>query len=299
MTTLVVSQSQSSIQGWLRESALEVRQVGDRCWQLQLESVAVRVTASVDDPFLHFDAPAPGAYELAQTSRLLQLCAALAGNAKFALVPNPWQLRLRAEVAIADDSNTQARIAEALHGLKDAHGLVTSELSQEALSTQAAVAVIDAGSVTQDLFSLLRETGWAFQERSSGVASVDLAMRGESCRMLVEADSGGMRARIEFLQTSSIAPTSKRAVVAMLLGASGSLRLARPYVLDSSGQFACGFEVQFAGETIASELEHALEALAVACWACKLEVHSLLDNSVAESYLAIRNLPPTLATEEF
>ena len=57
--------------------------------------------------------------------------------------------------------------------------------------------------------------------------------------------------------------------------------------------------MRLAGDTTASELEHALEALAVACWACKQEVHSLLDKSVAECYMAIRNLQPTLAREEF
>ena len=108
-----------------------------------------------------------------------------------------------------------------------------------------------------------------------------------------------MRASADFLSVSSPDGQCPLAVAVLLLSAGGALRLARPFVTNAGDQVACGFEVRFGGETTAGELEHGLEALAVAAWMCKEEALCLLDNAVRESYLAIRNLPPTLAREEY
>jgi hypothetical protein len=276
-----------------------VTQEGDRRWLLCLENqLPLRVSAPVDDSFLLFDAPAPAACELEQAPYWLLWNASFAGHAKIALLPHPWRLRVRAEIPVPQDANTSARIAETLHGLRAACQLLAGEPASADVAPVAVPAGDGIGHKPGNLPALLRETGWPFQERVGGAAAVELAMRG-GCRDLLEESTLGVRAAMELLRSDSLAPRSLVALAALLLGAGGTLRLARPYAADAAGTFTCGFEVRFAGETTAGELEHALEALAVACWACKEEVHSLLDNSVAESYLAIRNLPPLLAREEF
>jgi len=298
MNQLLLTPSQPAIDAWLRQSAPAVRQESERCWQLTLKNgTPLRVTAPVDDDFLIFDAPAPAPCELHQAPQWLGWNAALAGAAKFALAPNPWRLRLRAEVPIDEDANAAARIAETLRGLHDACALLNNVVASagEILPPRAAPAADDAAHTAHGLYALLRETGWSFQARAPGVAAVELAMRGESCQVLLEESSAGLRAGVELLQVDSVAPASRLAVAALLLSASGSVRLARPYATEAEDKFVCGFEVRFAGDTTAGELEHALEALAVACWACKQEVHSLLDKWVAEQYQSIRNLTPTLA----
>jgi hypothetical protein len=297
MNQLLLTQSQSALDAWLRQLAPDVRQEGDHCWQLALKyGMLLRVSAPVDDTFLLFDAPALVSCELQQAPQWLRWNATLAGNAKLALVPLPWRSRLRAEVPIADDANAAARIAETLRGLHDACALLIGgvALAGEILPPRAASAADDAPRTSGTLLALLGEMAWPFQERADGVAAVEVAMRG-GCRVLLEENAFGVRAAMELLRVDSLAPDSRLALAALLLSAGGTLRLARPYATEAEDKFVCGFEVRFAGETTAGELEHALEALAVACWACKQEVHSLLDNSVAESYLAIRNLTPTLA----
>jgi hypothetical protein len=295
---MLLAPSSSLLDQLLMRSTPAVRQVAARGWQLQLENeVPLRISAPVDDSFLLVDAPAPASCELEQAPQWLLWNATLAGNAKFALVPYPWRLRLRAEIPMPDDANLPARIAETLRGLRTAcHLLAGTPASGEV--RPAAPATDDMGHTPGNLPALLRETGWSFHQRDGGITSVDVATRG-GCRVLLEENAFGVRAAMELLSADSLAPRSRLALAALLLSAGGSLRLARPCAAETAGRFTAGVEVQFAGETIAGELEHALEALAVACWACKEEVHSLLDNAVAESYLAIRNLPPLLAREEF
>jgi len=261
----------------------------------------VRIAAPADDPFLLFDGPAPVASTLDQAPQWLSWNATLAGNAKFALVPRPWHLSLRAEMPIDDDANMPDRIAETVRGLHQACQLLAAKgaSSEEPLTACTTASADDSAQYEASLFALLRETGWSFQERADGAATVELALRGGPCRVLMEENAAGLRAAVEFLRVDSLEANSRLAMAALLLSVSGTLRLARPYAADAEDQFACGFEVRFAGATTAGELEHALEALAVACWACKEEVHSLLDNSVAETFMAIRNLPPTFEQEEF
>lgn len=299
MTELLLMPPRSSVAGWLRQLDPDVCALGDRRWQLNLaDGVTLRISASVDDPFLLFEAPAPVTCELERAPQWLQWNAALSGNAKFALMPKPWRLRLRTEVPVDDDANIAVRIAESVTGLREACELLRSGTTP-AHPTSPTFSMPNADTASHGLFALLREMGWSFQERASGAATVELAMRTEACRVLLEESPAGIRAGIELVQVNSITLSSRLAIAAMLLSAAGSVRFARPYATQADDQFVCGYEVKFAGGCTSGELEHALEALAVACWACKLEVQSLLDNSVAESYLAIRNPSPTLAKEEF
>jgi hypothetical protein len=83
-----------------------------------------------------------------------------------------------------------------------------------------------------------------------------------------------------------------------LLSVGGVVRVVRPFAAAAGASFSCGLEVRLSSDAAAVELDHALEALAVGCWACKVEVQSLLHLSVAEQYLAIQNLQPSPAKEE-
>jgi hypothetical protein len=58
-----------------------------------------------------------------------------------------------------------------------------------------------------------------------------------------------------------------------------------------AAETACGFQVRFDPAPSATELDHALAALSVACQAAAREANVLLDESVARQYLAVRNIP--------
>lgn len=290
----LLTRSYCAIDECLRQCTEQAQQVNGGRWQFALRN-GTRVTATADAAFLLFDGPSPVVCYLEQAPQWLRWNAELAGNAKFALVPKPWRLRLRAEMLVDDEANTYARIAEIVRGMEQARQLLEKPHASPGEFRQSASG--DASS--RNLLALLRETGWPFQERAEGSATVELATRGGCCRVLLDENGDGLHVGVEFLRTHSLTSTSSLALAAMLLSASGTLRLGRPYAADAGGMFTCGFELRFAGETTAGELEHTLEALAVASWACTEEVHTLLDNTAATQYLAVRNLSPTFEREEF
>jgi len=291
MIQLLTSQCYRAIEEVLRQSSRDFAGSSDGRWQFVLaEGAPLPVTASMDAAFLLLDAPAPAGFDLEQVPQWLLWNATLPGAAKFALVPNPWQLRLRAELPV-DDACISERIAAALQGFSAAAFLLQHKpVALGASAVSPAAASVPASA--PELRALLRENGWPFQERPDGAASVDLALRGGSCRVVLGMNSAGPRAAMELLRADSLTPASRLALPALLLSASGSLRMSRPFAIGADGQFACGFEVQLASVPTAVELEFALEALAVAGWACKDELQSLLDNSVAGTFLAVRNLNP-------
>ena len=291
MIQLLTSQCYRAIEEVLRQSSRDFAGSSDGRWQFVLaEGAPLPVTASMDAAFLLLDAPAPAGFDLEQVPQWLLWNATLPGAAKFALVPNPWQLRLRAELPV-DDACISERIAAALQGFSAAAFLLRHKpVALGASAVSPAAASVPASA--PELRALLRENGWPFQERPDGAASVDLALRGGSCRVVLGMNSAGPRAAMELLRADSLTPASRLALPALLLSASGSLRMSRPFAIGADGQFACGFEVQLASVPTAVELEFALEALAVAGWACKDELQSLLDNSVAGTFLAVRNLNP-------
>jgi hypothetical protein len=255
------------------------------------------VSARLADSFLLFDAPAPAVCALAHAPLWLRWNLSLPGNAKIVLAPSPWCVRLRAEIVVDEDADLEARLGESLRGLQAACQLL-AQVGPGAEAVPPPDSSVGSLASSPRLFALLRELGRTFTERSAQVASVDLPVRGGSCRVLLEEDAGGLRVAAEFLRIPSPDGQCPLAVAVLLLSAGGALRLARSFAAHAGDELACGFEVRFDGETTAAELEHGLEALAVAAWTCKEEAPCLLDHAAAESYLALRNLPPTLAKEE-
>ena len=300
MTLLLSAPASSAVCAELRRSALSVGEVRDGLWEFVLHgSVPLHVSARLADSFLLFDAPAPSPCPLACAPRWLRWNLSLRGNAKIVLAANPWCVRLRAEVVLDADETLGPRVGESLLGLQAACQLLTQGDAGAARASLPQASVEKSPASSPPLFALLRELGRTFTERSAQVASVELPVRGGSCRVLLEEDSEGLRAEAEFLRIPSPDGQWPLAVAVLLLSAGGALRLARPFAAHAGDELACGFEVRFGGETTAGELEHGLEALAVAAWTCKEEALCLLDHAAAESYLALRNLPPTLAKEEF
>ncbi len=300
MTLLLSAPADSDVAAVLLRLALSFRELAEGQWELTLpEPVPSPVSARLADSFLLFDAPAPAAAALTCAPLWLHWNSSLPGGAKIVLAANPWRVRLRAELVLDDDANLEARASGALLGLQ----VACHRLSQAETGVEAAQPSRDssAGPLASSprVFSLLREMGHAFTERSARVASLDLPGRRSCCRVLLEEDSMGLRASAEFLRISSPDRECPLAVAVLLLSAGGALRLARPFAAHAGDEVACGFEVRFGGETTAGELEHGLEALAVAAWTCKEEALCLLDHAAAESYLALRNLPLTLANEEY
>ena len=253
MTQLLSKNSHSAITVCLRQLASGVIETAAGCWEFSLgDGIAIQATACFVDAFLLFDAPAPAACELAQGPQWLRWNAALAGNAKIALMPNPWRVRLRAEILVGEETEVAPRVRDTLAGLREACRLLAGDPSTFVDSRHTEPLSSDEDrNVPRNLLALLRETGWAFNERSGGSATVEIASRGDCCRVLLEENAAGVRAAMELLGVAPPAESSRLALAALLLSASGALRLARPYVEDVGERFSCGFAVRITGETTA------------------------------------------------
>lgn len=291
MTPTLSSRRISTVSQSLRQAIPDLAIKGPESWQVFLRDDAFPVSVALATDFLCFDAPAPAEFALPDSLQWLEWNAALAGNAKFVLRFDPWRLHLRAEIALTDETNLSAVIGGSLHGITDA----ASRLSGEPPIPRAAV----EPATRVDVLSLLRETGWTYRDRPEGAASVEIVTRGDSAKVLIEPDANGLRAAMELACVASQPASCAQALALLLLSAGGALRLARPYAQRGGDECRYGFEVRLGAGCSAQELERALDALAVAAWMCRQEVQCLLDNSMADTYLAIRQLPPLLAREEF
>jgi hypothetical protein len=153
---------------------------------------------------------------------------------------------------------------------------------------------VEAQSVeASDLRGLCEETGWKFTQRAAGKLAVDLETRSGFYQALVEErGNGAVSAIVDFAAGTSFGEESKRAIGALLLRASGVVRMARAVVKEEGEgeSAAAGFEALFQTRPSAAELCHALSALAVACGLCGQATLAMQDEFVAENYLAAQGL---------
>ena len=289
MSTLVQSRPHAMIAEDLRQPGWVVREVGVDSWRLWCtEDPNCVLDARLSDAFLMFDAPAPVPHELSLSPSWLGWNSSFAGNAKIVLVPGPSRVRLRAELAVDADAAAALRINFALSGIREALRRLAAPSDPPMEGSSPPVA--NATDAACSLGDFLREAGRSFQARSDGTLSVELPVRGDSCRASLSATTYGIRVAVDLLQADGFDPRCRLAVSVFLLSVGGVVRLVRPFAAAAGASFSCGLEVQLSSDVSAVELDHALEALAVGCWACKVEVQSLLHFSVAEQYLAIQTV---------
>ena len=171
MTLLLPSPVCSDVAAVLLRSALSLRQFDVGQWELVFPGpVPLRVSARLADAFLLFDAPTPATLELAHAPQWLRWNSSLLGSAKIVLTANPWRVRIRAELALDDDANLEARVGDSLLGLRAACEL----LSRDGAGVKAAPpqdSSVGLSASSPRLFSLLREKGRNFH-RAVGAACV-------------------------------------------------------------------------------------------------------------------------------
>lgn len=256
------------------------------------------VSAAAADDFILLDA-AVGTVGDSGLHGLLERNATLDAGAKFALSDRPWRIGLRAEIAVHDDVNLLARLRENLDAFRHCGSQFQAPaLSREPASGETAVSEAAVSPGAGALGELLRQTQWAFQERSTGGVSVDLEMRDAFFQALIEERGDGLDASVELVQGAEPPAVSCEALAAFLLCANHSLRLVRARVIRRDAEWVWGFQTRFESQPCPAELDHALAALSVACRAAAREASALLDESVARQYLAVRNLPPTIPEKE-
>lgn len=269
-------------------------------WSCVLQNGKPRsVTARVEGGFLMLDAAAGFCGAASNLPDLAEWNANLQGACKFALVPSPWRVRLRAEIALPEEVDLASRLRENLEGFETGFRRIHEGLSGEAARAISAACTAKAGpAATGSLLSLLAETQWPFKERLPGVVAVDLESRTGFHQAVLEERGGGIGTSVELARICPAGEASRQALVVLMLTLNGAVRLVRGILAQSSGQLTCGLEAGFGTTPNAAEIDHALAALSVACRICGRGVNVLLDEAVARQYLAVRNIPSTIGEQE-
>lgn len=160
-------------------------------------------------------------------------------------------------------------------------------LHEEADGTTAEEAA-DQSDISPELPAALvascAEAGWTASERAGGAMAVDLEAPG-FWQAVVTAEPRGLRAFVELAAVEK-APLAREATAALLLEASGHIRLARAAARGGEAGPRVVFEVFLRHEPDAAELARAFEVLSVACRLWAHEVTAVQDETVARCWLA-------------
>ena len=145
------------------------------------------------------------------------------------------------------------------------------------------------GLETPGLLKTCEESGWTCNEQPSGRLVIDLDVPGWFHQAVVEIEaSGRVTISTELSSCDGNTPSKcRQALGLLLLQACGVVRMARAAAHVSNGQTTARFEVAFDSSPSATEMEHGLAALSMACRLCAQEADLIgSDERIAREYLA-------------
>jgi hypothetical protein len=274
-----------------------VERIGRDEWNFILNNGStLLVSARADGHWLQLDAPLGGGMAQRRDAwQLLQLNQGLGGLSKLAWLPGQTALRVRAEIPLGEDSDLQRRLLEACSGLKAAAGRLHGEGKEGQTNAYPLTGSGErnSGDIAPTLQRLCTESGWEFTERAPAKLAVGLEARSGFYQAIVEEQAGGaVSIAVELTRGTAFGESSKRAIGALLLRASAVVKLARAVVKeeDDDGGATASFEALFQTAPCATELGHALSALAVACGLCGRAAVAMQDEIVARNYCAAQGL---------
>jgi len=265
-----------------------LERAGRARWRLALANGRpFEVSAVVDavGEWLQLDAPAGAGRDSRRLWAALVVNGSLAGAAKIALTADG--LRLRAEMPLDRRDVLAARVASSCCGFKDALSALDGD------PDVAARAGLDAAPglpAVDDLASACREAGWSVSERANGRVAVNLECTRRFHQALVVPQAyGGVLVAAELVRAATLSPAARAALATFLLATTARVRLARAVADEEGGHVSARLEVAFDTTADASDLDHALSALAAGCNVAGDEARVLEHEDIASWYLALRN----------
>ena len=274
-----------SITKVLQQCAITASKTGSTCWDFSLRNGQVlSSTARLADGWLCLDASVgkltSSAWELAQ------LCGQFDGLVKLALDPQR-QLRLRAEIPVTDECNSQLRLPETCAAFQAAStkfhkGKSTRQAKKHLTQTESPYGFNDAS----DLAVLCSEAGWPAIGRANGDQAVELSAGNDRYQALVQMQAGQVLAKVELAACDQFSEASRQALGVLLLRVNWAVRLARGVILEYESGCVARSEVCFGTTPDPDELSHALSSLSVAARLAGREAKVLQDEAVARQYLA-------------
>ena len=228
-----------------------------------------------DDGWLLYAARVPAA-EPGEPATLLAWSGELPGNCKFARGAARAELFVQAELPRAVESFDRDAWVRG--------GFAAAAARLGLRGAPAPVECAPSGARPPELAALCRETGWPFDERADASVAVDLGVPETYLAARI-----GLRGEAIALEAELAAAPDARgpcldALALLLLSTNRAFRMARA-VLREPGPRAL-LEVRLPRDADASELGHALAALAVAAQRCAREARALAaDAALAAAYL--------------
>lgn len=241
---------------------------GNNRWRMKLPGSGDVITARLADGWLCCEVPASCASD---PVALLTRNTTLPRSLKF--VPDrTGRVCLRAELPVMDDGDVEASL----------------RFLAAQYAGAAHVEPAEAMGVA-DLAVLCEAAGWAASIRSTE-CRVPLAF--DDRRPAVVRVEGGLCASVDVVTPSVEHPSPMAAVARLLFRAGGSVRLARPVILNGVVP-RFGFEAFVPGPVCAEDVGSALSALSVALECCAREAEVLgTDQMLAEEFLALADGEP-------
>lgn len=248
-----------------------------RRWLLMLDG-ATAVSVSAEDGWMRWAATS----DPPLCTTLLDRQAALPLTLKYSMPPGSPSPVLHCEWPIAEDVDVVRRVDELRRAFEMAQACVHGD------PPAAMQAAEPEPTPTPDLLvALCAEGGWAASTHSEGVRVALRGARGAFDATIESSASRGVRLVVDLLRDAGIAhdhlsPAAVAATVRLLVDVSGCVRFVRPFMLRvPESALAIGFEANLGATPAASELGHALGALAAACALCGPEVVALCSTDLA------------------
>jgi hypothetical protein len=295
MIGIKIENQNDRIEQVLEKIAEKMERRGSGDWIFELRNGTVlKTSARIENGWLITDASfGKGHLHPLETQdntwEYLKLNGNLAGGAKIVLPPKSRCLHLRGEIPLDEEFNFERRIQCLFEEFTMASDKLENKKVEYSPGTQL---TFGPRENAPGLSRLCIDAGWPFHERSEGKLAVDLEVARSFYQAIVEEEANSvLRVYVELAICESLPDVCRRALGELLLRAGHWVRLARPVVREESGKTTIRFEVLFEPAPCPEELDQGLSALSVACRFCGKETQALMNEEIAEEYLAVTGCP--------
>ena len=225
---------------------------------------------------------------------LMKLNARLPLAARCVLDPRTRRPIVCADVSLQHSVPITTRIGEACDGLVMAKEALTVRDTASPVEGRVGIGhggIASPGTEGGAADQLLAAGGWPVSEGEGGLVVQIGVCSSVTAPAIVRPYADGALCFDTTLPVQADSDIRRSAVARCLLAITGAVRGVRASVWHTSGKVAVGLEAGFDSAPCTAEVQSGLSALSVAWDRCTREVRALQDPRVAETYLALFELP--------
>ena len=265
-----------SIERGLHSRSAKLSRPANARWLLQYANGARRrLDVQREEEWLRFSdngSPSADSSPLESLWRCLLANAALADGLRW-VIDHSRDLKLRADVPLFAEMATEDQVRAVVRTF------------ERAWKNESAAVIAAAAEDTSPVVALCEEAGWPCVRRASGRLTVALEVN-PPVQATLAAVGTGLRVNAEVADLADYSLTSRKAVAALALELTSSIRLVRASADAQSGKL--WFEIGWPTRPDATELHAGLAALSAARRAAGDSFAVLQHEQLAQDYLTVR-----------